>query len=126
MRKDLGFFVAALVAAFLLTFAMAAQAKQFPLDRPMTEEGTFVCIEQAKALDLVQTLIASGEQASATLAGSYVRAGLCGQLPRVEITCREQLFREDLNGVPVTVFRAEVRGVTVYVPLVGWTASPGV
>jgi len=127
-RSDWGFLFGALVAAFLLTFTIASQAKvrQFPLHRPVVEEGVLVCLERAKAVELMQTLVASGERASSVLLESYMRANVCGHLPRVEITYKEQVYRGDYDGQPATVFEATVGKVTVYVPMLGWLPEPGV
>lgn len=105
------------VVYFALKDAFGADKYQvFPLNKPIPERA-LICLEKDIAIRGVKLAAAGDEIGVAAWQAEAV--GKCAPVA-AEITYRKRVHFQDVDGVPYTVYEAEIQGVTVYVPMMGF------
>lgn len=106
-----------LLAAFAGHACAADKYTVFPLGQPLPERSV-ICLDQEVAISGAKLMAANDDDGIRRWALG-VAHGKCVVMT-ADVTYRKRVFLQDIDGVPFTVYQAEIQGVTVFVPMQGY------
>jgi len=118
MKHPVVQFVLLCMLVMVAGFAMAQnpRTKTFPLGKEFPDQFAF-CMTEKDATDIITSDIAGKlEEVLPTKQGKcFVAQAL--------VTYKRLVFRTEKEGIPHSVYEAEVGGKTIFIPMKVWTAE---